>query len=178
MKLISQPWGPYPSLEAQIPTSRLKSQPWCSNPSLKAQITTWGLQSQPQGSHPYLKPLIPAFRLKSHRIGSNPIYPYIPLQSSLEPQNLLSIGHLPLQGRCPSLHYAFTYTHIEAMGADGHLKLLLLFFCVFERLEPTAPAQIPKWSSISVPPHKTKVAVYTTLLSQNRSTSNKGLQYG
>ena len=36
---ISQPWGPYPSLEAHIPASRLKSQSQGQNPSLEAQIS-------------------------------------------------------------------------------------------------------------------------------------------
>ena len=37
-----------------------------------------------------------------------------------------SIGHRPLQGRCPSHHHT-TYTHIGATGTTDHLTLLRLF---------------------------------------------------
>ena len=43
------PSPPKPSLEAQIPVSRLKYQPQGPNPSLQDQIPACRLQSQPQG---------------------------------------------------------------------------------------------------------------------------------
>ena len=71
-KLKSQPWGSNPSLEAQIPALRLKSQPWGSNPSLEPQIAVSRLKSQSRGSNPNLEAQIPALRLKSQPWSLNP----------------------------------------------------------------------------------------------------------
>ena len=60
----------------------------------------------------------PIKRVKSQHQSSNP---------SLIPQNILSIGHRPLWGRCPSHHHTPTYTHRGAMGTADHLTLLRLF---------------------------------------------------
>ena len=113
---------------AQILASRLKSQPQGSNLSLKVQIPTSSLTSQHQGSNPSILAQIPL----------------VMLNSSLEPQNLLSKCHWPLQGRCPSLHYAFIYTHIGAIGTDIHLTLLLQFFWHFldPLLLPICPSDL------------------------------------
>ena len=45
----------------------------------------------------------------------------------LNAQNLLSIGHRPLRGRCPSHHHTSTDTHVGATGTADHLTLLRLF---------------------------------------------------
>ena len=50
------PRGSNPSLEAQIPTSKLKSLPQSSNPSLKAQIPASKLKSQHPGPIPASRP--------------------------------------------------------------------------------------------------------------------------
>ena len=51
----------------------------------------------------------------------------------LNTQNLLSIGHRPLRGHCPSHHHTLTYTHIGAKGTADHLTLLRLFY-IFSRI--------------------------------------------
>merc|ERR1712121_624089 len=101
-----------------------------------------------RGSNPSLEAQIPASRPKSQPRGSN---------SSLELQNLLSIGHRLLRGRCPSHHHTPTYTHIAATGTADHLTLLRLFlfilffsssfcFCLssihLPTLSPDAPLQM------------------------------------
>ena len=101
-----------------IPASRLTFQPWDSHPNLKPQILYSSLKFQPQGSNHSLEAQITASRLKSHCWCS---------LSNLDPQNLLSIGHQPLRGCCPSYHHIYTYTYIWAMCTADHLTLLRLF---------------------------------------------------
>ena len=98
-----------PPLETQNPASRLKIQPGGSKSSLKAQNPA---------SNCSLKAQIQSWSLKFQHWGSN---------LSLEPSKLLSIGHRPLRGRCPSHHHTSTYTHIGATGTADHLTLLRLF---------------------------------------------------
>ena len=60
LRLISQPWGLNPSVEAQILTSRPKSYPRGSNPDRKAKIPASKLKSQPWGPNSSLRAQIPA----------------------------------------------------------------------------------------------------------------------
>ena len=114
----------YPSLKAQIPTSRLKSQTRGSNLIIEAHIPasrlisqTWGsnssLEAQIQTLNSSLKAKIPVSWLISQPWGSNHSLDaqvtssrlkshYWCSNSSLKPQNLLFIGHRPLWGCCPS----------------------------------------------------------------------------
>ena len=110
-------WGSNSNIEAQIQASRLKSMHRGSNPSLVAQIQASWLKLQAHGSNHDLEAQITAQRLKSHYLCST---------SSLALQNLLSIGHRLLRGRCPSHHHTPTYTHIGATGTADHLTLLRL----------------------------------------------------
>ena len=88
----SQPWGPNPNLEAQIPTLRPKSQPQGPNLSLQA-------QPQPQDSNPSLKAQISATRLKSPPLSSNPSFkdpiPYSRLKWK-QHRSSAPLGPLPL----------------------------------------------------------------------------------
>ena len=86
--------------------------------------------SQPQGSSHILEAQITALKVKSQPWGSNHSpkaqIPLLMLKFKLDTQNLLSIGHRPLRGRCPSHHHTSTYTHIGATGTADHLTLLRL----------------------------------------------------
>ena len=86
--------------------------------SIKVKILTSRLKSQHQGSNHSLKAQTAALRLKSHHWCLNSI---------LELQNSLSIGHRPHWGRCPSYHHTPTYIHIGATGTADHLTLLRLW---------------------------------------------------
>ena len=128
LKLKSQLQGSYPSLEAQIPASNLISQPQSSNPSIMAQIIASRLKTQPWGSNESLKAQITASGLKPEPQGSIPslMLQFQPRASKLA----LSIGHWPLQDRCPAHYPTSYYTHIRAMGTTKYLTLLRLFPCL------------------------------------------------
>ena len=98
-----------PSLVAQIPVLRPKSQPQGLNPSLEAQISAVKVKilslrpkSHSWGQNLILEAQIPASRPKSQFEDQIKAFGAAAQKEEIIPHMCESIGHRPLQGRCPA----------------------------------------------------------------------------
>ena len=117
------PRGPNLTLEAQIPTLRLKSQPQDSNPSFEAQIPSSRLKSQPKASYPSLQCSNPCL-YSNHNLKAQ--IPVLLLKFKPRASKPTTIG---LKKKTHFYMANFAYEHKKKLTKIiGHLKALWKYF--------------------------------------------------